>query len=91
MPYRLDEPRAVSPDVDTIPPLDDSRRVAVEALLLRALEPLHPHPLTAEQHQDMAQALSEQTAATARLRRFALGNDDAPYFMPVSVAACRDA
>ena len=87
---RLNEPRAAYSGADTIPALESGRSHEVESLLLRALHLLHAHPLTAEQQKDMAQALSDQIAATSRLRSFVLCNDDAPYFVPVSAGAFRN-
>jgi len=86
----MTDPRPASLGAEAYPEIADSRRQEAESLLLRTLELLHAGPLTAEQRQEMAQVLTAQMEATARLRRFALGNDDAPYFVTIPARGSRD-
>ncbi len=81
----LHESRRANPSSFLMPERDDTRLRNAESLLLQALEQLHGPKLTVSQRESMALALSDQIAATSRLRRFPLGNDDAPFFIPTRV------
>ncbi len=91
MTYRLSGPRTATSRDDVYPQVPDSALAEAESLLLDVLQRLHPGLLTDEQKAEMAQALAVQTAATSVLRRFALGNDDAPCFVKVPAREAGDA
>ena len=84
MTFRLTDPRTAKRRGAPVSQGDDAQRQAAQPQLLEVLERLYPRPLTERQRRDMAQALDDQLAAAATLRRFALENDDAPCFAPIA-------
>ncbi|WP_454857993.1 hypothetical protein [Rhizobium binxianense] len=91
MTYRLSGLRDALSRPEIFPETPTECREEAQPFLLRAMEVLHAGALSDAQRQGMAEALALQMQATAVLRRFALGNDDAPGFVRIATRDCGDA